>query len=119
MDKDIKTSLECGFDVLGGKWRSRIIVMLSEHEFLRFGEIKNNLQTISDGVLSATLRQLLDTGIIDWCVEAQNPRAKAYYLTPKGKAVLPVFDCMRDWADTWHRPECRQLMEKREETYGN
>ncbi len=118
LNKDITTYLECGIDLFVGKWESRVIVLLGSCDFMRFSVMRQELVTVSDGVLSATLKQLQKDGIVSWRKSITAPPAKEYYLTEKGKAILPIFDQITEWADTWHREECKNLLKKRKESYG-
>ena len=43
MNKDAMRPIEYGLDIFGGKWKSRIICVLSFKEATRYNEIKNIL----------------------------------------------------------------------------
>ena len=47
LDEDIRCPLEYGLAVFGGKWKSRIICVLSANSKLRYSEIRKELYKIS------------------------------------------------------------------------
>ena len=65
LDDDIRCPLEYGLMLFGGKWKSRIICVLSANERLRYSEIRKEMYNITDSVLAATLKDLIEAGIID------------------------------------------------------
>ena len=56
LEKDIRCPLEYGLDVFGGKWKSRIICVLADKEFLRYSMIRKEMCNITDAVLATTLK---------------------------------------------------------------
>ena len=49
LDDDIWCPLEYGLTLFGGKWKSRIICVLSANERLRYSEIRKEMYNITDG----------------------------------------------------------------------
>ena len=60
LEDDIRCPLEYGLTIFGGKWRSRIICVLSANEKLRYSQIRKDMYNITDAVLSATLKDLME-----------------------------------------------------------
>lgn len=48
LEKDIRCPLEYGLEIFGGKWKSRIICVLSKKKILRYSELKKELVNITD-----------------------------------------------------------------------
>ena len=48
--------------IFGGKWKSRIICVLVANERLRYSQIRKEMYNITDAVLAATLRDLIEDG---------------------------------------------------------
>lgn len=65
LDDDIRCPLEYGLAIFGGKWKSRIICVLVANERLRYSQIRKEMYNITDAVLAATLKDLIEDGIID------------------------------------------------------
>ena len=91
LEDDIRCPLEYGLTLFGGKWKSRIICVLSANEKLRYSEIRKEMYNITDAVLAATLKELIEAGIIERKSYDEIPPRVEYYLTEKGKSVLPLF----------------------------
>ena len=65
LDDDIRCPLEYGLAIFGGKWKSRIISVLSAAEKLRYSELRREMCNITDTVLAATLKDLIEVGIVE------------------------------------------------------
>ena len=48
LDEDIRCPLEYGMNLLGGKWKSRIVCLIGSIGPMRFGELKTDLVNITD-----------------------------------------------------------------------
>ena len=90
LDDDIRCPLEYGLMLFGGKWKSRIICVLSANERLRYSEIRKEMYNITDSVLAATLKDLIEAGIIDRKSYDEIPPRVEYSLTEKGRSVVPI-----------------------------
>ena len=88
LDDDIRCPLEYGLAIFGGKWKSRIICVLSANEKLRYSELRREMYNITDAVLAATLKDLIEDGIIDRKSYDEIPPRVEYMLTQKGKTVV-------------------------------
>ena len=83
LDDDIRCPLEYGLTLFGGKWKSRIICVLSANEKMRYSEIRKEMYNITDAVLAATLKELIEAGIIERKSYDEIPPRVEYYLTEK------------------------------------
>ena len=52
-------------NILNGKWKTHIIFELCKHDSLRFGELKKLIPKITNSMLTSTLKDLEELGIID------------------------------------------------------
>jgi DNA-binding HxlR family transcriptional regulator len=64
LEKDIRCPLEYGLDIFGGKWKSRVVCVLSSKQVLRYSELRSEMTNITDAVLASTLKELLRDDII-------------------------------------------------------
>ena len=64
LEDDIRCPLEYGLAVFRGKWKSRILCVLSANERLRYSEIRKEMYNIMDAVLASTLKDLIEDGMI-------------------------------------------------------
>lgn len=88
---------ENAIDVLGGKWKLRILYFLGFHQVLRYGELKKLLSPITHKMLSMQLKELENDGIIVRTEYPQVPPKVEYSISSKGKALMPVFEEMAKW----------------------
>ncbi len=85
------------FELLSGKWRFLLISELSAGP-LRFGEIRQRLDGISDKVLAQELQIMQDSQIIERLPLAQHASGPAsYQLSEIGKLTLPLLASIRDF----------------------
>lgn len=102
--KSIKTSViqpNCPvsktLDILSGKWTSKVIYELEKKETLRFGELKKNLEGITNTMLSTTLKTLEEKGIVIRKQYNEIPPHVEYSLSDSGKAMLPIYYEIAKW----------------------
>lgn len=80
--------------VLGRAWAGAVVqAMLDGNE--RFSDIARAVPAMTDGMLSARLRELCARGLAERVVEPGPPVAVSYHLTPAGRDVAPVLDAVR------------------------
>jgi DNA-binding HxlR family transcriptional regulator len=82
---------------VGDKWTVLVIVQLREGS-LRFSEIKRRLGSISQKMLTATLRALERDGFVTRTVHPTVPPRVDYELTALGRDLLQPVTAMSDWA---------------------
>ena len=89
-EKDIRCPMEYGMDILGGKWKPRIICMLGLNGTMRYGELKKQLENITDTVLASTLKEMIGTDIVKRIQYDEIPPRVEYALTDTGLSLIPV-----------------------------
>jgi DNA-binding HxlR family transcriptional regulator len=93
---------------IGGKWKLRIIVALTEGKS-RFNELQRAITGISSKVLAAELKELELNGFITRNVLPHTPVIIEYELTDYASTLEDVLDALSDWG-TKHRARIRQRM---------
>ena len=110
MEKDIRCPLEYGLDVFGGKWKSRIICVLADKEFLRYSMICKEMCNITDAVLATTLKELIRDGIVNRKQYDEIPPRVEYSLTEKGKSVVPILQSICHWSGIYYNEPSENQM---------
>lgn len=82
--------------LIGGKWKLLIIRNLRNRAW-RFNELQRDLDGISQKVLTDSLRQMIDDGLVYRKDYRQNPPKVEYGLTELGKELLPIIDALSDF----------------------
>ena len=110
LEDDIRCPLEYGLAVFGGKWKSRIICVLSANEKLRYSEIRKEMFNITDAVLTATLKDLIENKIVSRKSYDEIPPKVEYSLTEKGKSVVPILQSICQWSDIFYKENSQHEM---------
>ncbi len=110
LDDDIRCPLEYGLSVFGGKWKSRIICVLSANEKLRYSEIRKEMYNITDAVLASTLKDLITDKIVERKSYDEIPPRVEYSLTEKGKSVVPILQNICRWSDIFYKEDTENTM---------
>lgn len=82
--------------LIGGKWKLLILRNLRLRPW-RFNELQKDLDGISQKVLTESLRQLIDDGIIFRKDYMENPPHVEYVLTELGENMFPVLEAMEQF----------------------
>ena len=97
-EKEIRCPLEYGLDIFGGKWKPRIICLLEDVSSMRYSEIREKLNGITDTILSASLKKMVEDGIINRVQYDEIPQRVEYSLTDKGISILPILGSICQWS---------------------
>ena len=98
LEKDIRFPLEYGLEVFGGKWKSRIICVLSEKRVLCYSKLRKEMVNITDAAQAFTLKELIQDDIVYRNQRNEIPLRVEYSLTEKGKSVIPILQSICQWA---------------------
>ncbi len=83
--------------VMGGKWKARIVWALIRRDKLRFSELRKACPPISDRILSKELKELEGWGLIARKELTAVPPHTQYSLTPLGRTLEPLMAAMANW----------------------
>ena len=84
--------------LIGGKWKLLIIRNLKSRPW-RFNELQRDLDGISQKVLTDSLRQMIDDGLVYRIDYHENPPRVDYGLTDLGKEMMPIIDALADFGN--------------------
>ena len=87
-------------DVVGGKWKPLILWVLSEGP-RRTGELRRELDGVSEKVLVQQLRELERDGVVHRAVHAEVPPRVVYSLTGAGAALERALRPLGEWGDEY------------------
>lgn len=91
--------LEKILSVIGGKWKIQIIYHLGQKHTLRYGELKRLLPEVSHKVLSAQLKDLEKSRLIQRIEYLEIPPRVEYRLTEAGIGLMPVYGAVNKWCE--------------------
>ncbi len=87
-------------EIIAKRWTALILKVLIGKP-LRFSELAEQLDVVSDRVLSERLKELEQEGIVERRVLAEPPIRVEYSLTEKGEALAPVIEAIEAWSHRW------------------
>jgi DNA-binding HxlR family transcriptional regulator len=102
-------------DVLGrvaDKWTMCVLEVLEQNGALRFTRVGERVGSISQRMLTKTLRQMEADGLVLRTVYPEVPPRVEYALTELGSSLCAAFCGVWLWAEK-HEPELRALRRKR------
>ncbi|MCB2353017.1 winged helix-turn-helix transcriptional regulator [Clostridium estertheticum] len=83
--------------MLQGKWKSQILYELCIHDTIRFGEFKKSLSSITNTMLTNSLKELEADGLVNRMQFNEIPPHVEYSFTEKGENLMPVFYSIMKW----------------------
>ena len=89
--------LETLLQHIGGKWKIRIIWALQNAQSKRYSTLKNEVSSITDMMLSQSLKDLCADGLLHRQQYQEIPPKVEYSLTPSGKTLLPALNALCEW----------------------
>lgn len=88
--------VETTLTLIGDKWKVLILRDLLPGT-KRFGELKKSIGSVSQKVLTAQLRDMEESGLVNRKVYAEVPPRVEYSLTELGQSLKPILDSMWNW----------------------
>jgi DNA-binding HxlR family transcriptional regulator len=85
--------------VLGRKWHPVIVHRLIAEGPLGFNALKDSVDGISSKVLSDSLEDLEEHGLVDRAIVSEKPFRVEYSLTERGRSLESVIEEMREWGE--------------------
>src|SRR6478735_6067097 len=95
-NKWFKSGLELLNEVLYGKWKFIIIWNLIDKP-LRFSDLRKNIPSITDRMLSLQLKELEEGNFIERVVLEGNPPKIDYKLTLKALEIVPALSALESY----------------------
>lgn len=83
---------------LGDKWSMLVLLTLNINGKLRFKEVRQTIDDISQRMLTETLKRLETDGLIERTAYSEIPPKVEYNLTELGKSLMPHIESLVQWA---------------------
>lgn len=85
-----------------GRWTPRVLFSLKERPH-RQGELRRHLGSVSQRMLTRTLRDLESSGLVAGHATGSKTITVEYSLTPLGRTIIAPLGGMCRWAQRYHR----------------
>lgn len=83
---------------VGGKWKMKVIYALRDKNSRRYSEIKSSVPGITDMMLSSSLKELVEDGLVERKQFSEVPLRVEYQISAFGYALTPALNEMVKWA---------------------
>lgn len=90
-------AVQDSMDVLNGKWKVAILSSICYYNKRRFSEILNDVEGISNRMLSKELKELEVNKLIARSVMDTQPITVTYELTNHGKSLKNIIESLSNW----------------------
>ena len=94
--------VETTLTLISDKWKVLILRDLLPGT-KRIGELKKSIGHVSQKVLTAQLRQMEQSGLVNRKVYAEVPPKVEYSLTDVGYSLKPILDAMWTWGEEYQK----------------
>ena len=100
MSNILKTDcpLEFASFVIGGKWKLRILWILSQCDCVRFNTLKRELDGITDLMLMKSLKELVSADVVRRVQYNEIPPRVEYSLTQNGVKLIEALAPVNKWS---------------------
>ena len=93
---ELELPIKKAINVLDGKWKI-LILWAIKSKAKRFSDIKNDVSGITQKMLSQSLKELANDGLIIRKSFPEIPPRVEYKLTDLGKSLIPILEMMHRW----------------------
>jgi len=88
---------------IDGRWKINILAFLLNNKKLRYSELKNVLEGISERMLIAKLKELEKDGLVNRIVHQQVPPKVEYELTDLALSLKNILYLMDEWGEKFKK----------------
>jgi DNA-binding HxlR family transcriptional regulator len=104
--------VELTVEIMGGKWKSRILWHIQKKPY-RYGELRRLIPNITQKMLTQSLRELEEDGLIVRKVLDGHLLKVEYSLTEYGVSATPLLELMSQWGKAHKHREEQLLSEEK------
>lgn len=101
--KDVNSTDKCpilyALNIIGQKWKLPILWYLHEKENTRWAELKRRLPGITNMMLTKSLKELEEAGLVHREDYHEVPPRVDYSLTQRGMDLLPTLNQLYNWGE--------------------
>ena len=88
-------------NIIGGKWKMRLMCVIQLQGSIRYGEIKRKVPEITPTMLAQSLKELEEDGMVLRTQYPEMPVRVEYSLTEKGLSIMPLLTLIKKWGQEW------------------
>lgn len=95
---DVTCPIGDALSMIGGKWKLRLICTMYTDGTQRYNALKKKTRGITNAMLSSTLKEMEEDGLVIRRQYDEMPVRVEYSLTEKGKELWPIIHRLGHWA---------------------
>lgn len=84
--------------MVGGRWKLRILCALTTDGTLRYNDIKRKTCGITPAVLSSSMKELEQDGLVIRVQYQEIPVRVEYSATERARRLMPIINSLASWA---------------------
>ena len=96
--------LEYALEILGGKWKLKILWTIYKFKVIRFNQLKREVSGITDLMLAKILKLLAENNIVQRTQFNEIPPHVEYSLTENGLQLVESLANIRQWVAQQNQP---------------
>ena len=108
VNKEWNCSMAKVLDTVCGKWRMNIIWVIDKNESVRYNQLKREVKGITNTSLLRDLETLIKEGMVCKLDFQEKLRHTEYYLSEKGKSLIPILKELNNWGKSIYRRKLRR-----------
>lgn len=90
--------IDRALSMIGGKWKLRILCSLQVDGTQRYGDLSKKIAGVSPAMLSSSLKELEQNGLITRKQYQEVPVRVEYGITERGTELWPILHRLAHWA---------------------
>ncbi len=90
--------LQGAMNTIGGKWKLPILCSLMANGSSRYSELLKNIRGVSNTMLSKTLKEMEEDGLLERSEFLEVPVRVEYDLTEKARRLQPILTELIQWS---------------------
>ena len=91
-------ALQGAMNTIGGKWKLPILCSLMANGSSRYSELLKNIRGVSNTMLSKTLKEMEEDGLLERTEFLEVPVRVEYDLTEKARRLQPILTDLIRWS---------------------
>lgn len=113
MSKYDACPLTFALNIIGGKWRLPILWAIHQSGVIRYNELKRQIEGITNMMLTQSLKELEQYGLVIRTQFPEIPPRVEYTLSDSGKALIPALKQLAGWGSDMQKLEAAALKKSR------
>ena len=85
--------------IIGGKWKIMILCVIDNNTVVRYGDLRRSVFGITNTMLSQSLKELEQDGLVERTQYNEMPVRVEYSLTKKTMTLIPILLQLKKWGE--------------------